>query len=47
MRWMVALSFIVDGDTSVWALVPFMVLLGLGLGFNFQPNQRPQPNAKG
>ncbi|HVI19665.1 MAG TPA: MDR family MFS transporter, partial [Gaiellales bacterium] len=34
---LVALSFIVDGDTSVWALVPFMVLLGLGLGFNFQP----------
>ena len=23
--------------TSVWTLVPFMLLLGLGLGFNFQP----------
>src|SRR4051812_9981456 len=34
---LVALSFIVGGDTSVWTLVPFMVLLGLGLGFNFQP----------
>ena len=34
---LVSLSFIVDADTSVWTLVPFMVLLGLGLGFNFQP----------
>jgi EmrB/QacA subfamily drug resistance transporter len=34
---LVALSFIVGADTSVWALVPFMVLMGLGLGFNFQP----------
>ncbi|SNR65094.1 MDR family MFS transporter [Blastococcus mobilis] len=32
-----SMSFIVGADTSVWALVPFMVLLGLGLGFNFQP----------
>jgi hypothetical protein len=31
------MSFIIDTDTSVWSLVPFMVLLGLGLGFNFQP----------
>ena len=31
------MSFIVGPDISVWALVPFMVLLGLGLGFNFQP----------
>ena len=34
---LVAMSFIVGPDISVWALVPFMVLLGLGLGFNFQP----------
>jgi EmrB/QacA subfamily drug resistance transporter len=34
---LVAMSFIVDADTSVWTLVPFMVLMGLGLGFNFQP----------
>ncbi|SDP51217.1 drug resistance transporter, EmrB/QacA subfamily [Klenkia soli] len=34
---LVSLSFIVDADTSVWSLVPFMVLLGLGLGWNFQP----------
>lgn len=32
-----AMSFVVQADTSVWALVPFMVMLGLGLGFNFQP----------
>jgi len=32
-----SLSFIVGADTSVWALVPFMLLMGLGLGFNFQP----------
>jgi len=31
------MSFIIDANTSVWSLVPFMVLLGLGLGFNFQP----------
>jgi EmrB/QacA subfamily drug resistance transporter len=34
---LVSMSFIVDADTSVWTLVPFMVLMGLGLGFNFQP----------
>jgi EmrB/QacA subfamily drug resistance transporter len=34
---LIAMSFIVGPDISVWALVPFMVLLGLGLGFNFQP----------
>jgi hypothetical protein len=34
---LVAMSFIVDAETSVWTLVPFMVLMGLGLGFNFQP----------
>jgi EmrB/QacA subfamily drug resistance transporter len=34
---LVALSFIVEADTSVWALVPFMILLGVGMGFNFQP----------
>jgi hypothetical protein len=32
-----ALSLVVEADTSVWTLVPFMVLLGLGLGFNMQP----------
>jgi EmrB/QacA subfamily drug resistance transporter len=34
---LVAMSFVVGADTSVWTLVPFMVLLGLGLGLNFQP----------
>ncbi|HYO35373.1 MAG TPA: MDR family MFS transporter [Geodermatophilus sp.] len=34
---LVSLSFVVGADTSIWALVPFMVLLGVGLGFNFQP----------
>jgi EmrB/QacA subfamily drug resistance transporter len=34
---LVAMSLILKFDTSVWSLVPFMVLLGLGLGFNFQP----------
>jgi EmrB/QacA subfamily drug resistance transporter len=34
---LVSMSFIVEADTSVWTLVPFMVLMGLGLGFNFQP----------
>jgi EmrB/QacA subfamily drug resistance transporter len=34
---LVSMSFVVDADTSVWTLVPFMVLMGLGLGFNFQP----------
>jgi EmrB/QacA subfamily drug resistance transporter len=34
---LVSLSLIVAADTHVWTLVPFMVLLGLGLGFNFQP----------
>jgi EmrB/QacA subfamily drug resistance transporter len=34
---LVAMSLILKADTSVWSLVPFMVLLGLGLGFNFQP----------
>jgi MFS family permease len=34
---LLALSFVVDADTSIWTLVPFMVLLGVGLGFNFQP----------
>src|SRR3954449_6522757 len=34
---LVSMSFIIDANTSVWSLVPFMVLLGLGLGFNFQP----------
>ena len=34
---LVAMSFLVEADTSVWTLVPFMVLMGVGLGFNFQP----------
>jgi len=34
---LVAMSFLVGAETSVWTLVPFMVLMGLGLGFNFQP----------
>jgi EmrB/QacA subfamily drug resistance transporter len=34
---LVSMSFVVKAETSVWTLVPFMVLLGLGLGFNFQP----------
>src|SRR3712207_9230287 len=37
---LVAMSFVVDADTSVWTLVPFMVLLGLGLGFNFRSEER-------
>jgi EmrB/QacA subfamily drug resistance transporter len=34
---LLAMSFVIGADTSVWALVPFMVLLGVGLGSNFQP----------
>jgi hypothetical protein len=34
---LLSLSFVVGAETSIWALVPFMVLLGVGLGFNFQP----------
>jgi MFS family permease len=34
---LLALSFVVDADASVWSLVPFMVLMGLGLGMNMQP----------
>jgi len=34
---LVSMSFVIDAHTSVWTLVQFMVLLGLGLGFNFQP----------
>jgi EmrB/QacA subfamily drug resistance transporter len=34
---LVSMSFIIDANTSVWSLVPFMILLGVGLGFNFQP----------
>jgi EmrB/QacA subfamily drug resistance transporter len=34
---LVAMSLVIDAHTSVWTLVPFMILLGLGLGFNFQP----------
>ncbi|NYJ04983.1 MDR family MFS transporter [Petropleomorpha daqingensis] len=34
---LVSMAFVIDAHTSVWTLVPFMILLGLGLGFNFQP----------
>ncbi|RBY78156.1 MFS transporter [Geodermatophilus sp. TF02-6] len=34
---LVSLSLVVGADTSFWALAPLMVLLGMGLGFNFQP----------
>ena len=34
---LVGLSFVVDADASFWSLVPFMVLMGLGLGLNMQP----------
>ncbi|MGY1855342.1 MDR family MFS transporter [Modestobacter sp. SYSU DS0290] len=34
---LVSLSFIVGADTSVLVMFPFMTLMGLGLGFNFQP----------
>jgi EmrB/QacA subfamily drug resistance transporter len=34
---LLAMSFLVSGTTNWGTLVPFMVLLGLGLGFNFQP----------
>jgi EmrB/QacA subfamily drug resistance transporter len=34
---LVSMSYVVDVSTSVWTLMPLMVMLGLGLGFNFQP----------
>src|SRR5206468_6589470 len=34
---LLSMSFIVSGTTNWGTLVPFMLLLGLGLGFNFQP----------
>ncbi|OMQ14527.1 MFS transporter, partial [Modestobacter sp. VKM Ac-2676] len=34
---LVSLSFIVGAETSVLVMFPFMSLMGLGLGFNFQP----------
>jgi len=34
---LVSMSVVVGADTSIWTLAPFMVLLGVGLGFNFQP----------
>jgi MFS family permease len=34
---LVLMSLIVGAETGFWTLVPFMVLVGLGLGFNFQP----------
>lgn len=32
-----SLSFVVGADTNYWVLVPFMLAMGVGLGFNFQP----------
>ena len=34
---LLSLSVVVKADTSIWVMVPFMVMMGLGLGFNFQP----------
>jgi hypothetical protein len=34
---LLAMSSLVEAETSIWVLVPFMALMGLGLGFNFQP----------
>ena len=34
---LLAFSQVVGADTSVWTLVPFMLLMGLGLGLNMQP----------
>ena len=34
---LVALSQVVGPDTNYWAMAPLMLLMGLGLGFNFQP----------
>jgi EmrB/QacA subfamily drug resistance transporter len=34
---LLGLSRVVDADASIWSLVPFMVLMGLGLGLNMQP----------
>jgi EmrB/QacA subfamily drug resistance transporter len=34
---LVGLAVVVDADASIWSLVPFMVLMGLGLGMNMQP----------
>jgi EmrB/QacA subfamily drug resistance transporter len=34
---LLSLSFVVGPDTNYWAMAPLMLLMGLGLGFNFQP----------
>jgi EmrB/QacA subfamily drug resistance transporter len=34
---LVGLSFVVDADATFWSLVPFMALMGIGLGLNMQP----------
>jgi len=34
---LVSFSVVIDAHTSVWSMVPFMLMMGLGLGFNFQP----------
>ena len=42
-----SLSRVVTADTPYWHLVPFMVMTGLGLGFNFQPVVLAVQNAAG
>jgi len=44
---LLALSRVVTADTPYWHLVPFMVMTGLGLGFNFQPVVLAVQNAAG
>jgi EmrB/QacA subfamily drug resistance transporter len=34
---LVSMSFLIDATTSVWSLAPLEIMLGLGLGLNFQP----------
>ncbi|WP_298993117.1 MDR family MFS transporter [uncultured Pseudokineococcus sp.] len=44
---LLSLSRVIGADTPYWQLVPFMVLTGLGLGFNFQPVVLAVQNAAG
>ncbi|MEJ5914741.1 MDR family MFS transporter [Pseudokineococcus sp. 1T1Z-3] len=44
---LLGLSQVVAADTPYWQLVPLMVALGLGLGFNFQPVVLAVQNAVG
>jgi EmrB/QacA subfamily drug resistance transporter len=34
---LLALSRVVDAEASIWSLVPFMAIMGIGLGLNMQP----------